>query len=111
MKALEVSINGKVVGLYVLPEGQTFGAMVANVPRTHMRAQIMTATETEDWHWQLPDVKEGQVIGFRMVKTAPGSGVPPRITLRDEVEAAESESKELAKKVGRNPRGKLRRKR
>ena len=107
MKALEVSINGKVVGLYVPPEGRPFAAMVANVPRTYMRAHIMTSTETEAWQWQLPDVKEGQVIGFRMVEAVPGSSVPPRVSRLDPAETAES--KNLAKKAFADARQKRRR--
>ncbi len=49
MNALEVLINGKRVGVYVPPEGCTFAAMVGNIPRTYMRAHIMTGSDSENW--------------------------------------------------------------
>jgi hypothetical protein len=49
MNAIEVLINGKRVGIYVPPEGATFGAVVGNVPRTYMRAHITTLTDAESW--------------------------------------------------------------
>ena len=77
MKALEVLIDGKVIGLFVPPRGSTFAAMIGNVPRRYMRAHIMSGNETENWQWQLPDVKKGQEISFRMVEAKTGSGTPP----------------------------------
>jgi hypothetical protein len=68
MKALEVSIDGKVIGTYVPPKGSTFAAMVANIPRRYMRAHLTSGNNTETWQWQLPDVKHGQTISFRMVE-------------------------------------------
>jgi len=78
MKALEVLINSEVVGLYVPPEGECFGVMLANVPRTYMRAHVTSGNRTEDWFWQLPDVKEGETISFRLVEAADRAGVPPQ---------------------------------
>jgi hypothetical protein len=46
MKALEVLINGKLIGLYVPPEGECFGVMLGNVPRTYMRAQVTSDNQT-----------------------------------------------------------------
>lgn len=60
------------------PEGSTFGAMVGNVPRTYMRAHIMTGNDAENWQWQLPDIEPGQLISFRQVAAPVGSGVPPQ---------------------------------
>src|ERR1700688_4299410 len=77
MKALEVSIDGEVIGMFVPPRGSAFVAMVGNVPRRYMRAHIMSGNETEDWQWQLPDVKKGSIISFRMVEAQTGSGIPP----------------------------------
>ncbi len=78
MKALEVSIDGKVVGIFVPPDGACFTAMVGNIPRTYMRAHIVSGTDTESWQWQLPDLREGQTITFRMVEARSSSGVPPQ---------------------------------
>ena len=78
MKALEVLINVEVVGLYVPAEGECFGVMLANVPRTYMRAHVTSGNETENWFWQLPDIKEGETISFRLVGAADGAGVPPQ---------------------------------
>jgi len=41
MKALEVSIDGRVIGVFIPPDDQPFSAMIANVPKTYMRAQIL----------------------------------------------------------------------
>jgi len=93
MKALEVSIDGKVIGVYVPPDGQVFGAMVGNIPRTYMRAHVMSGTETESWQWQLPDLQEGQVISFQLIEAEPGTGVPPQyVRNRDPAEVAEIRS-------------------
>jgi hypothetical protein len=78
MKALEVLVNGEVVGLYVPPEGECFGVMLGNVPRTYMRAQVSAGNKTETWYWQLPDIKEGETVSFRLVEAAGKEGVPPQ---------------------------------
>ncbi len=78
MKALEVLVNGEVVGLYVPPEGECFGVMLGNVPQTYMRAQVSSGNKTESWYWQLPDIKEGETISFRLVEAAGREGVPPQ---------------------------------
>jgi|SRR3989344_6711229 len=84
MKALEVLVNGKAIGLYVPPEGECFSAIVANVPRTYMRAQVLAGSESENWQWQLPDIQEGETIAFRLVETNGRTGVPPhRVTPKD----------------------------
>lgn len=92
MNALEVLINGKRVGIYVPPAGSSFGAMVGNIPRTYMRAHIMTSNDAESWQWQLPNIKPGQLISFRQVRAPVGSGVPPQfVRPRDPREVAEKE--------------------
>jgi hypothetical protein len=78
MKALEVLVNGEFVGLYVPPEGECFGVVLGNVPRTYMRAQVSAGSKTESWYWQLPDIKEGETISFRLVEAAGREGVPPQ---------------------------------
>lgn len=84
MKALEVLINGEVVGLYIPPEGECFGVMLANVPRTYMRAHVSPGNKTEHWDWQLPDVQEGETISFRLVEAADRTGVSPqKVTPKD----------------------------
>ena len=91
MKALEVLIDGKVIGLFVPPRGFTFAAMIGNVPRRYMRAHIMSSNETENWQWPLPDVKKGQEISFRMVEAKTGSGTPPHfISPRQPTEVLET---------------------
>jgi len=104
VNAIEVLINGKRVGIYVPPEGATFGAMVGNIPRKYMRAHIMTFTDSESWQWQLPDIKPGQLISFRQVKAPIGSGVPPQfVRPRDprEVAVNKREAKKLYAKAKR----------
>jgi len=111
MNALEVTIDGRIVGVFVPPEGCTFGAMVANVPRRYMRAHIMTASDAETWQWQLPDIKPGQVISFRQVNAPVGSGVPPQyVRARDprEVEENKREAKKLYAKARREMAGRKR---
>lgn len=78
MKALQVSINGDVIGVFVPPEGSPFAAMLGNIPKHYMRAQIMSGTHAESWQWRLPDIAEGQTISFCMVDAEPGGGVPPQ---------------------------------
>jgi hypothetical protein len=78
MNAVEVSIDGERIGVYVPPAGGHFSAMVGNIPRTYMRAHIMSGNDSEDWQWQLPDVQPGQTISFRLVEAAPSAGVPPQ---------------------------------
>ncbi len=49
-----------------------------------MRVQICSGSDTENWHWQLPDISEGQVISFKMVDAPENSGIPPgRVLPRD----------------------------
>ena len=85
-KSIEVSVDGKVIGVFVPPEGESFAAMIGNIPRSYMRAQIMTGTELERWQWQLPDIQEGQVISFRMLSAQLGSGVPPHYVTKIDTE-------------------------
>ena len=97
MKALEVLIDGKPIGVYVPPEGESFAAMVGNIPREYMRAHIMSGTDKESWQWQLPDIRPGQVISFRMVEAPVGSGIPPQyVRSRDPREVAKGK-REAAK--------------
>ena len=97
MNALEVSIDGKRVGIYVPPEGSTFAAMVGNIPRTYMRAQIMTGNDSESWQWQLPDIKPGQRISFRLIEAPDGSGVPPQFVQPRNPQEVEANKKEAGK--------------
>ena len=91
MNAVEVSIDGERIGVYVPPKGACFSAMVANIPRIYMRAHIMSGNDSESWQWQLPDIQPGQIISFRMVEASVGSGVPPHfIRPRDPREVAEN---------------------
>jgi hypothetical protein len=111
MNALEVLINGKQVGVYVPPEGCTFAAMVGNIARTHMRAHIMTGSDSESWQWQLPDIKPGQLISFRLVEAPLGSGVPPQLVRpRDpkEVEENRREARKAYAKAKREMAGRKR---
>lgn len=78
MKALEVLINDKAIGFYVPPEGECFSVMMANIPRTYMRAQVMSGNQTESWYWQLPDINENDTIAFRLVETNGRTGIPPQ---------------------------------
>jgi hypothetical protein len=113
MNALEVLVNGKRVGVYVPPEGCTFAAMVGNIPRTYMRAHIMTGNDSENWQWQLPNIRPGQLISFRLVKAPVGSGVPPQfIRPRDprEVERTRKAAKDAYTKVRREMAARKRKK-
>jgi hypothetical protein len=95
MKALEVSIDGQVIGIFVPPPGEPFVATAGNIPRSYMRAHVMSGDRSESWQWQLPDVNEGQSISFRMIEAAPGSGVPPQYVRQRDPEEIE-ESKRMA---------------
>jgi hypothetical protein len=113
MNALEVSIDGKRIGIYVPPEDSTFAAMVGNIPRTYMRAHIMTGNDSESWQWQLPDIKPGQRISFRLIEAPIGSGVPPQfVRPRDpkEVEANKREAAKLYAKAKREMAARKRKK-
>ena len=111
MKALEVFVNGKAVGLYVPPEGECFSVIVANVPRTYMRAQVMSGNKTENWYWQLPDINEGETITFRLVEANGRAGIPPQRTepknskktkvLKRKAAKAWGRAKKVMKKSGR----------
>lgn len=76
MKALKVTIDGHLIGMFGAPDERPWIAMMANLPRTYMRAHIMTETSTESWQWQLPNIQEGECIEFRIVDAAP-SDIPP----------------------------------
>jgi hypothetical protein len=87
MNALEVSIDGKRVGVYVPPEGSTFAAMVGNVPRTYMRAHIMTGNDAESWQWQLPEIKadaQNPAMALRFSVEDHRPGLPERNRLAKE---------------------------
>lgn len=96
MKALQVSSDGEVIGVFLPPEGCPFAAMVGNIPKHYMRAHIMSGTDAESWQWKLPDISEGQTICFCMVDAKPGSGVPPHF-IRPIDPAEVSENKRRAK--------------
>lgn len=96
MKALEVSIDGTAIGIFVPPAGKPFVAGVGNIPGTYMRAHITSGNDTELWQWQLPDVNEGQTISSRMVEADAGSGIPPQFVRQRDLEEI-AEIKRLAK--------------
>jgi hypothetical protein len=92
MKALEVLLDGEVLGTFVPPKGGSFVASVGNIPRRYMRAHIRAGTLKERWQWQLPDIQEGQLIAFRMVEAKSGTGVTPhRVRKVDRAESEEFE--------------------
>jgi hypothetical protein len=98
MKALEVSIDGVLIGVYVPPGGACFTAAVGNIQHEYMRAHITTGTDEEHWQWQLPDIQAGQTISFRMIEAPGGSGVPPQfVQARDPREVAENKKVALAR--------------
>ena len=97
MNALEVSVDGKRIGVYVPPDGSTFAATVGNIPRTYMRAHIMTGNDAESWQRQLPDIKAGQRISFRLIEAPIGSGVPPQFVRPRYPKKVEEIKKEAAK--------------
>ena len=78
MKVLEVKLGRRIVGLFVPPVGGSFSAMLANVPQTYMRAFVTAGDGRETWRWQLPDIKEGERLSFRMIDAPSGTtGVKP----------------------------------
>jgi hypothetical protein len=76
-KALEVTIDGKIIGLYVPGAGKCFSASLGNWPKTHMEAHVHSGSDQEDWHWELPNINEGQIISFKIIETSE-KGVPPQ---------------------------------
>jgi hypothetical protein len=66
MKALEVSVDGEILGTFVSPKGGCFFADVSNVPRRYMRASVRARAKAERCHWRLPDLPADQVVSFRM---------------------------------------------
>jgi hypothetical protein len=51
---------------------EIFHALACPIPfASYIRAQIMSANDTETWRWQLPDVKEGETICFRVIEAHP----------------------------------------
>lgn len=73
MKALEVRLARRRVGVFVPPAGGTFSVMLANVPQTYMRAFVTAGNGHESFRWQLPDTKEGERLTFRMIDVAEGT--------------------------------------
>ena len=63
--------------------------MLANVPRTYMRAFASAGNERVTYRWQLPDVGEGNVVSFRMIDADAGDD-PNEI-----VDVSESEREEI----------------
>lgn len=83
-KALEVKIDGELVGVFVPPDHKPFGVMLGNVPISYMRCQVTTGSDEESWYWQLPDLQEGQEITFKLIDAEPGSGLSPdRVETKD----------------------------
>jgi hypothetical protein len=87
MRALQVSIDGRIFGVFCVPDEAPLLAMCGNIPRTYMRAHIMTGTDTESWQWQMPDVQEGECIEFLITEAEPESSCPPHFVRR--LESAE----------------------
>jgi hypothetical protein len=78
MKALQVWIDGREIGIYVPPKDGHFSAMLGNIPRTYMRAFVSAGNGSEGWQWQLPDLKEGETISFRMIDAKRRAGRRPQ---------------------------------
>ncbi len=94
MRALQVSIDGRVVGICALPDQAPFLAMIGNIPRKYMRGHIMLETPTETWQWQLPNVQDGECIEFCLTDADPESVSPPHYVRRhatEEIADGESE--------------------
>lgn len=82
MRALQVSIDGRVVGVYASPDQAPFWAMIGNIPRDYMRGSIMLNTPTESWQWQLPDMQEGECVEFCLTDVDPETVSPPHYVRR-----------------------------
>ncbi len=73
----------------------------------------MTGNDAESWQWQLPDIKPGQRISFRLIEAPIGSGVPPQfVRPRDskEVEENKREAPKLYAKAKREMAARKRKK-
>jgi hypothetical protein len=71
MKALEVSIDGVIVGVFVPPADKPFVGALRNGPQHSIVANIS--------EWNLPEVCEGQRISFRMIKSPVPAGTEAQI--------------------------------
>ncbi|MDR3616729.1 MAG: hypothetical protein P4L53_24445 [Candidatus Obscuribacterales bacterium] len=76
-KALEVTIDGKIIGVYVPGAGRVFSASLGNYSETCMEGHVHSGSDKENWYWQLPDINEGQIISLRIIETSE-KGVPPQ---------------------------------
>ncbi|MDR3616730.1 MAG: hypothetical protein P4L53_24450 [Candidatus Obscuribacterales bacterium] len=90
-KALEVTIDGKIIGVFVPGAGRAFEVFLGNIPKTYMRVQVISGSDKENWFWQLPDIYEDQVISFRMIETNEKGLPPPRVQLLTQEEKEELE--------------------
>lgn len=103
MRALQVSIEGRVVGIYASPDQAPFWAVIGNIPRDYMRGSIMLNTPTESWQWQLPDMQEGECVEFCLTEADPESVSPPHYVRRHAIEeVADGESEKDNEGRGEN---------
>jgi hypothetical protein len=73
----------------------------------------MSGNDAESWQWQLPDIRPGQLISFRLVEAPIGSGVPPQfVRPRDprEVEETKREARKAYATVQREVAARKRKK-
>lgn len=59
------------------PVSGVFQFILGNVPLRHARVQFMAGNQTEQWHWQFPDLYPGEAILLKVVETDWNDPAPP----------------------------------
>ena len=108
-RAIEVLVNGERVGILQARDGKPVGVTVGNVPRDHMRVWATGSDDHETWHWQMPDIPDGDEVSFRVIDALETEiSKPYQIERRDPKEV--EESKKRAKDMYRQAMAKKRNK-
>ena len=95
LKALEVSINGKIVRVCLPPKDGFFGLTVANLPGSHMRGAVIATNDVVDYRWHLPHVGERDVLSVRMIPAKDGDEPDVISTVHDANQDEQKETRRL----------------
>jgi hypothetical protein len=74
-KALEVTIDQKIIGIYVPSDGKQFVAELESDPEVCTNLMVVSGSDQETWYWYIDNIAKDSIVSFRMIETAE-RGVP-----------------------------------
>jgi hypothetical protein len=83
-KALEVTIDQKIIGIYVPSAGNSFAAELECEPEDCTNLMVVSGTDQETWYWYIDNIGKDSIVSFRMIETDERGVLPHRVVAKSE---------------------------